>query len=34
MAMSNPKVKSLDAAEMIDQSFVKHAEKILDGAEK
>ena len=34
MATSNPKVKSLDAAEMIDQSFVKHAEKILDGAEK
>jgi hypothetical protein len=34
MAMSNPKVKSLDAAEMIDQSFVKHAEEILDGAGK
>jgi ABC-type nitrate/sulfonate/bicarbonate transport system substrate-binding protein len=27
MAMSNPKVKALDAAQMIDQSFVTQAEK-------
>lgn len=27
MAMSNPKVKNIDAAQMIDQSFVKQAEK-------
>jgi ABC-type nitrate/sulfonate/bicarbonate transport system substrate-binding protein len=29
MAVSNPKVKSINAASMIDQSFVKNAEKRL-----
>jgi hypothetical protein len=27
LAPSNPKVKDLDAAAMVDQSFVKNAEK-------